>query len=194
MRLTKRNLLIVGVALAAALAVGGLFVDTKFREWNERAEHALAFAEEESARADSLHSEADALRERADSIAADASARSPVIRERIRLVRDTVQVPDTCVSFVAQRDSIIDEVVEQADAWEDAYIAEREAHDLTRAAYSLLLGVNDSLRVVLEDRPRPRPTFMPSLEVGPFVGFCADGRPCVGVGVGLTFKVRLPWP
>lgn len=194
MRLTSRNLIIVGVAILAALALSGWFVDAKFRAWNERAENALAFAEEESARADSLSSESDVWRERADSITAEADSRSPIIRERIRLVRDTVQVPDTCTVFVAQRDSIIDEVVAQADAWEDAYVAERAAHDLTRSAYSALLTVNDSLRIVLEDRPLPRPAFMPSLEVGPFVGFCTDGRPCAGVGIGLTFKVRLPWP
>lgn len=189
-----RNLLIAVVVLVAAAAVSGYCVDAKFRAWNERVETVLEFAEEETARADSAVAEADVWQSRADSIAIEAEARSPIIRERIRLVRDSVPVPDTCYAVVAQRDSLIDAALAEADRWRAAYEAERSAADRLREGYNALLVVSDSLVAVLEDRPKPRPRWLPSLQVGLFAGICSDGQPCVGVGGGLTVEIKIPTP
>jgi hypothetical protein len=189
-----KALLIAVVALVVAAAVGGYCVDAKFREWNERVEEVVRFAEEETARADSAVAEADVWQSRADSIAIEAEARSPIIRERIRLVRDSVPVPDTCYAVVAQRDSLIDEALAEADDWRLAYAAEKAAAEALRSGYNSLLVVNDSLLAVLDDRPRPRPRWAPSLQMGVFAGVCSDGRPCVGAGAGLTVEVKIPIP
>lgn len=194
---TRRSLLVamVGVAglVLAASTILGIFVDKRYREWSARADSALAFAEHQSARADSLAIEASNANARADSIAAAADTAAPIIRERIRVVRDTVQVPDTCVVIVAQRDSIIDDLVVEADQRQSAFAEQRLAFARLESARLALALANDSLTTVLQERERPRPAWLPTLDLGLFAGLCLEG-PCAGIGVGITWEVDFPWP
>ena len=177
------------VSLLVLAALAGHYLDKRFAEWNKRVEAVEEFATSETARADSLHSEATAHSERADSLFSTYAARQPEVRERILFVRDSVTGPDTCLSVVAQRDRIIDDLVAQNDVVVAAYEAEKSAAEQLRSAYSSLLVVNDSLRAVLGDRPLPPPSFLPRINVGPFVGVCSTGQPCVGFGIGITWKI-----
>jgi len=190
---TRDAIIAIAVISVAAVVVSGLFIDARFRKWNERVERVQEFAKAETARADSAVAEADAEEARADSIAEEASSRAPIIRERIVIIREE-PIPEECEDFVIPRDSIIDELLVESEQWETAYEAETRAVGKLRFAYTRLGVVNDSLSTVLDDRPRPRPAWMPSLEVGIFAGICTNGRPCIGAGVGLSFKVRIPFP
>lgn len=189
-----RGVWIAAVAGLAVAAISGMWVDSKFREWDQRATQAEAVAGAERARADSAAIAASVESRRADSTAAYAEALAATTRERVRIVRDTVAVPEPCEEIVAQRDELIDSLIVEADSWRDAYHAERRAVDALRIANTALTVAYDSLTAVLEDRPRPRPRWAPSLQAGVFAGICSDGKPCVGVGAGLTVEVKLPTP
>lgn len=179
-----RNLVIAGVVLATALVVSGWCVDQRFREWNERVERVEEFAEAETARANAEAAEAAEVKARADSAVAEARDRAPEIRERIVRVREE-SPPDPA------RDSIIDDLASDNEQLTAAYDTLSAAFVVLQSSYNSLLVVNDSLLTVLDDRPKPRPRWAPSLQVGVFAGMCTDG-PCVGVGGGLTFEIKLP--
>lgn len=163
----------------------------EYRKWNERVEVALAFSARETARANALFVQAEADRTRADSLAADVAAGIANVRERIRIIRDTVVVPDTCQVFVIQRDSVINELLAENEQLFRAYDLQSTAASRLRDSYNILLVANDSLRTVLEARPIPPPAWMPTIGVGAIGGMCTTG-PCAGVGVSVSWKVRLP--
>jgi hypothetical protein len=179
------------IAVVGLLAAGGLIMGREYRKWNERVEVALEFSARETARANALVEQADAERTRADMLAAEVAAGVANTRERIRVIRDTVIVPDTCRVFVIQRDSVIDELLAENEQLSHAYDLQRTAASRLRDSYDILLVANDSLRTVLEARPIPPPAWMPSIGVGAIGGMCTTG-PCVGVGVSVSWKVRLP--
>ena len=192
-----KNWVIAIAAVVAAVVISGYCVDAEFRRWNDRVERALAFAVTEAARADTAVVLAAAISARADSIAAEAAARAPLIRERIRVVRDTVllPVPDTCRPVVAQRDSIIDDLVVESDQWRVAYFEGKDAASMLLQSYNFLRTAYDSLVVVLEARPKPRSRWAPTLHVGAIAGICTTGQFCAGLGagVGIEFKIPTPW-
>ena len=72
-----------------------------------------------------------------------------------------------------------------------AFERQREAAVLLRAAEAEAHRAADSLAAVLDSRPRPLSPLIPEIGVGAFAGFCSTGQPCVGVGVGVQWKVRL---
>jgi hypothetical protein len=184
MRLSK-PLVIATAVLVAAVVVSGWCVDARFREWNERVERVEEFAEAETARANAEADRADGEKARADSAVTAARERAPEIRERIVRVREE-SPPDPA------RDSIIDDLAADNEQLVQAYDSVSTAYDRLRGSYNSLLVVNDSLSTVLDARPKPRPRWMPSLQVGVFAGVCSDFKPCVGVGGGLTVEVKFP--
>lgn len=180
-------LLIAVAAIVVAAAFSGYCVDAKFREWDRRVRDVEAFAEAETARADSAVTAATEAEVRADSALAFADSVRPEIRERIVRIREELP-PDTA------RDAVIDDLVQENDSLRVAVDEYRTAAERLREGYNSLLVVNDSLTSVLADRPKPRARWMPSLQVGVFAGVCSDGKPCVGVGGGLTVEVKIPTP
>lgn len=181
--------LIAAVVIAAAV-VSGLFVDREFREWNRRVEEVQEFAESETARADSAVARGRAAQAAADLTRAEAVRLTIANRERIAAL-DTV-VPEECEEVVAVRDTLIREVLVESDTWRLAFEKQRKASTQFISAQRRQSVVIDSLMLVLDARPRPRPAWLPTVSVGPFVGFCVNGQPCAGIGVGLTWKVRFP--
>lgn len=182
-----RTTLIAVVVVVAAAALSGYCVNAKFRAWNERVEAVEVFAEQETARAAAEADTALVWRERADSIAAAAESVAPIIRDRIIRVREEAP-PDPA------RDSLIDELVVEADQWRAAFKAERKAGLLLQGAYDRVLVVNDSLTTVLDARERPRSRWAPTFSVGLFAGICSNGQLCTGIGPGITFEIKIPTP
>jgi len=89
------------------------------------------------------------------------------------------------------RDELIEEQDDQIIDLVAAVAIERSAAAELRLGLSDAISRGDSLDAVLSDRPRPRPSFLPRMSVGPFIGFCADGTSCVGVGLHLSWEVKL---
>jgi hypothetical protein len=111
-----------------------------------------------------------------------------VVRERVVEVRE-VEVPAIAQPFVAQRDSVIDDLLVALDE-KDEVIAEYVSvvEFLQRESASFELR-GDSLEAVLEDRPGPKKWWMPEAGVGPFVGMCQGGGICSGVGLTLSWRI-----
>lgn len=183
--MTRSNL-VLAVAAAVYMSVVVMVVDgihtRQEAAWQQRAASAVEQAKQEHIRTLAAERVAEAARVRADSLAERAARAAPVVRERIRVVRDSAP-PDPA------RDEIIDTLVVESDTRQEAFQAASEAADTLRAALTASQATTDSLGAVLAARPRPRSPWLPSLGVGPIVGLCSDLRPCVGVGVALTWKV-----
>jgi hypothetical protein len=190
LRLTK---VAVSATVVVALVVGAtMYLDHLNAEWNRRVEVVQAVVNEIVEENDSLRSESLTLREQADSALANV-APPDTVRMRVREIVE-VPVPDTCAVFVIRRDSLINELVEDNEHLRVAYTAERKAADLLRIANDDLLVAIDSLNTVLDARPLPAPALAPRVGVGVFGGMCADGKPCVGVGVSINVKINpLDW-
>jgi hypothetical protein len=182
--------------LAVVLVLAGITVSEAAdriwgdREWEARVQAAERFAaaERETAKlfmavSDSIAEEAERARAAADARAARAMARYDSIL--------TVPVPDECADLVAQRDSIITDLVITVDTLTLAFDKARTALRPLKEASTGLLAVNDTLGSVLAARPKPKPAWVPSVGVGVFAGFCNDGRACAGVGVSFTWKVNI---
>ena len=184
---------LVELVVAGALLLGGVLavnhiVDKLNADWQARVDSVQTFADGETARAEVLHSEASYLQAQADSLAALA----PVV-DTMRIVEIMeVAVPDTCEVFVAPRDSVISELLQNNGLLREALATERTAAERLRAAYVSLEVAYDSVSAVLDDRPIQLPRFIPRVSMGAFAGICTDGQPCAGIGIGLTWKVRLP--
>jgi hypothetical protein len=179
--------IVAGLLVLAAITYG-LF---EYRdEWNARVEHALEFAASETERADAAEAVADTAQARADSLASLAAVADTVLIDRIVRVR-AEPVPDTCAPFVARRDSIIDEAVARGDRWRGAYFAKSKEATSLREALAAVRVANDTLVAVLNDRPIPLPAWVPEIRAGAFGGMCTTG-PCAGVGVGVTWRIKIP--
>jgi hypothetical protein len=183
-----KSLVAAGAAIAVVLVVAGLFVDAKFDAWREQAEAANAYAGEQLVRAEAAEQVAQIAHERADSFAEIAAQVDTVIEERVRIVR-AEPVPEPCVEIVAERDEVIDSLVEHVDRWRQAYQHEHGAYVSLFEAYAIARSAADTLRSVLAAMPRPRSRLLPQLGVGPFAGICAGGQPCIGVGIQLNWKI-----
>jgi hypothetical protein len=189
----RASKVIVGAVLvAAALAVSGLFVDNTFREWKARAESADSLAGVYLARAETAEGAARIFAARADSIAGVAGRRELVTRGRIREARRQ-PVPEPCDSVVSERDAIIDTLLVDVDDLNRSVELQRRALERLSYAYAGARAAADTLRAILAVVPSPRPAWVPTIGVGPIAGMCTNG-PCVGVGVSLQWRVRLPWP
>lgn len=178
--------------LASALTLGVAFAlsgRNAAREWEARAAEAESLAERLAARALAAEDAAKAERARADSAAAWAEAERSRIRPKVVEVRE-IEVPAPCEQYTAPRDTLLDALAAEADGWREAWTRQKRVAGELRAALDLRSAAADSLAAVLADRPAPRNSWWPDLAVGPFVGVCADVRPCAGVGVTLSWS---PW-
>lgn len=184
-----RNVLALFLAVALVAIASLFFIARGVKsDWDLRASSAVATAEAERVRADSLQSVAYHFQAAADSLARVATERGARVRERVEVVRE-VRVPDSCVSFVAPRDSVIDTLFVQVDTWRGAYEAQILSSLALTGAYEVRGTVIDSLVSVLQDRPKPRAAWIPEVRVGLWTGICSTGSPCLGVGVGLAWRV-----
>lgn len=179
------------VGLAVAGACMQYLTTSEMYRWRARAAQVARVADSLDLVADSLDHHAAADHARADSLARLAARRDTLFRERIRILRDTVPVPDTCKVYVAARDSIIDGLLTNSDTMLTAFERQRLAFVTLQEALRLSRIATDSLQDVLGDVPTPLPAFIPTLSVGPFAGVCFNGQLCAGVGVGLTWDIPL---
>jgi hypothetical protein len=172
------------------LTVTSVVTDRCYRaradEWENRVQVGLNEAENLRARAEAAEAEAAELRSQAEARAGEAEVRVPIIRERI------VQLPPPVTPRDTAADEIIRELEENRDEFKLAYDLERAAHDKTREALFLEQVRGDSLYILLEERPTKKPWWIPELSVGPQAGVrWPDGKPYVGVGVTLGWKISL---
>lgn len=186
-----RNAVPIALAVVATLLVADRCHRAEYEEWEARVETVQRQAVVNLERTvEALQEEAEQS-ERADSIADDVRDRAVRVEERIDTVR--VETPPELEDHpaIVQRDSIIDEVVEQRDDALHAFEEQKEATATLRDALEESRETVDSLSTVLEDRPGPKPWFVPEVGAGPFAGLCSGGRPCTGVGVHVSWQVSL---
>ena len=176
------------VAIVAAVLIVRSFVSARDADWHERVEREMVRADLALAAADSLVDRATELEGLATSLAFEAAKRDTVI---IRMTRELPAPPPDCEPFTAPRDSVIVVMEERHDNITAAFAREREAAVLLRQAADRATTAADSLAAVLDSRPRPLSPFIPEIGVGAFAGFCSTGQPCVGIGVGVQWKLRL---
>lgn len=133
--------------------------------------------------ADRAVAAADAAEARADSIGGLAAGhvrdarRSLARASETRRAQRALPVPDSCVAVAAERDSLIDTLFIVAGAYDTAVT-------LRDAEAAALRAATDSLRSAAR-----RPFWKPEVGMGPFLGVCADGKPCAGVGVTLSWRI-----
>ena len=187
---------VIGIALGLLLVWGAAEAVGWWRgrlsEYERRAQTAEAFARVTQAWSDSVGLRADSIEAENVELASRTAQRDTVVRVRYRdvLVREELlPAPDTCIPFIAVRDSIIREGLAIIDSTRAAYDREVVVSGLLRLSRDTLRTLSDSLYAVIRDRPGPRPWWVPSLGVGPVVGWCLDG-PCAGVGASLAWRVR----
>lgn len=178
------------VIAAVVLLVGvSLVVDHCYSanadEWEKRAGAAIATSKQLRSRVEALQSEADQLRSQAVAAAEEAEAREPIVRERIAVL------PPAETPGEVERDEIIVEVQEVSDQWKLAYHTESAAHNKTREALFHALVRGDSLEITLEERPGAKPWWIPELSVGPQAGLSTTGKPYVGFGATLGWKIKI---
>lgn len=185
-----RNLIIAGVLLFLAAVLTDKCYSSRASEWERRVRVAMSEADQLRSRAEAAEQEAEELRSQAVAAAEAAEARDPIIRHQIDTVR--VMYPAETPGEIA-RDTIIDDLVEQRDQYHLAYDLERQAHEKTREALFAEQVRGDSLYILLEERPKEPPWYIPSLGVGPFAGLCSKPHTeaCMGpVAVTLTWKLK----
>jgi len=182
----------IAVLLVWGLAEGVQAFRGRVEQYEARATQAEAFARQTRSYADSLSFLADSLTAANRGLADLTARRDTVVRIRYRdvLVREELEpAPDTCAPFLAVRDSLILESYAVIDSTRAIYDREVIVSGKLRASRDTLRVAVDSLVNVLHDRVGPRPWWLPTLGVGPVVGWCLDG-PCAGVGVSLAWRVR----
>lgn len=186
-----RTLLII----AAVAVVGVVVTDRCHQEQIDAYERRVARVQEQKrqaeARVDSLVAEAARAENRADSAVSIIEQEAPEIQTRIDTVR--AQTPEELEDHpaIVERDSIIDDLTEQRDDALAAYYDQLDATAKLRAALSVSEASGDSLSAVLSDRPGDKPWWVPQLGIGPFVGVCATGTPCSGIGATLSWEIHL---
>jgi len=175
-------------AVIAAVLIVRSFVSARDADWQERVEREMVRADVALAAADSLVDRATELEGLATSLAFEAEKRDTVI---IRMVEELPAPPVDCEPYTAPRDRVIMAMEERHENITAAFERQREAAVLLRAAEAEAHRAADSLVAVLDSRPRPLSPLIPEIGVGAFAGFCSTGQPCVGIGVGVQWKVRL---
>ncbi len=173
--------LLVGFALIGERCYGG-----KAEEWERRVRVAMNEADNLRERAEAAEAEAEQLRSQAAAAAEGAEARAPEIRERI------VQLPPPETPRDTAADQIIRDLEENRDEYKLAYELEQAAHNKTREALFNEQVRGDSLYILLEERPKAKPWWIPELSLGPQAGVrWPDGKPYVGFGVTVGWKIKL---
>lgn len=167
------------------LLVGAFARSGSDSEWQKRAEAAINRASEAEAMVDSLRAEADSLVESA-TIVADSARESEIVTDSI-----LVTLPPPRTSAEALRDVVIESLKRERDLWHDAYLLQVRATARLDAALDTAMAEIDSLVSVLEDRPRPRPWWVPRFSVGPAAGVCdSNGLEfCKGVVAQLGWEI-----
>lgn len=185
-----RNRFTGGVIILLLVAVGyGLWHGRTVSQWETRVESALEDARTAEAQAEVFGHLAEVHEARATAFAASAAEQAQVVRERVVEVRE-VEVPAPCVSLVAVRDTIIDTSIVVVDRQAEAIVEYVAVAEFLRQRSMLFQMRGDSLEAVLIDRPGPKAWWMPETGVGGFVGVCAGGGVCSGVGI--TFSWSIP--
>lgn len=176
------------VAVAALLFVLSLVQDflhgRERAQWDSDRARIIESVAQKDAQIVKLMLRADSASAVADSIAQEARARQPEIRERIRVVVDTLP-PDTI------RDPIIHDLLTEAEQWQAAYEWEVEAHAETRQALVLARASVDSLTALAHRVPDERSPWLPQVGIGLFTGVCSSGTVCTGAGATLSWRIRL---
>lgn len=182
------------VGAAAVITVAALTVTKILRsqqaEWENRIAAVTALTER-------LREEGADARARADSLvgtAAEAAARADagtVTIGRLRQELLDTPVPAGCEVVATDRDEIIRFQEVRYEELSNAHKLQLLAYSQLRIAETMAVERGDSLRAVLDDRPIPRPGWLPEMTVGPFVGFCVEGKPCAGVGIQLSWTVEI---
>lgn len=181
-----RDFVIVAVALVAAVVVASRCYGDRLSEWEERARSALAVAEVQKARADTLQQEADRLRSQAEELAAEVAARAPVTDTLI------LELPPAETPGEFARDTIITRLVEERDGALAAFERQSEAMAKLQQAFDVAVERGDSLAAVLEDRPSERPWWIPRLGLGPAAGYNrTDGPHFDPLTVHLSWEIKL---
>lgn len=161
-----------------------------WNEWEETRDSILASARVESRAAADATLRADSAEARAAAAQRVADELATRTRDRVVEVR-RVEVPVEAEPFVAPRDSLIDELIVEADTLRAANSALREANSQLRLALGRTESVAAAYREVIEDVPGAEPWWKPQLGAGVFLGLCTGNEVCAGTGLTLTW--RIPW-
>lgn len=180
-----RDILILVAVAVLAVVVTDRCYSSRLSEWEERAESALAVAEQQKARVAALESEADSLRSQAAAIAEDAAARAPVTDTLIE------ELPPAETPGEEARDEVIERLVVERDGFKAAYDAQLRASAKLREALDVAVERGDSLAAVLEDRPSKRPWYIPRLGIGPGVGYNGSGPHVDPLQIHLTWEIKV---
>ncbi len=163
-------------------------VGARDAEWQARVDRVIAYSEVSLAEGAVFRSNADSLSLLADSLRIEASRRDTVIQ---KMIVELPAPPAECESFTLPRDRVILLLEEQVtDITEEAAL-ERSASQLLRLAEARARTSADSLRAVLDDRPRPLPSFIPRVGLGATAGVNSRGQPDVVFGLTLSWEVKL---
>lgn len=179
----------IAVAAVAVALVAGRFGQVFYRraeKFEAQARTALEFQHAKQVEVDLLQDKVDAqARELAQQHRRTTAARREVV------VADSTSHPDSsCAAGFAARDAVI--------ASQDGEISTLHGIvDAKTSQITLLQASNNSLTSALEARPKLYPRIVgPNIGVGVFVGVVGvkdNGKPALGVGVGVTlnaFSVR----
>lgn len=180
--------LLAAILFGVGTTVMGFRSSAAAREWEAQAKMELARAEAAQEELEVLLVVVAEVQENADSTAAVARELGSRVMERVADVRERA-APDP-VAPVTVRDSIIDDLVLVVDTWEDAYEAEVKVSKLLRVTIGIQSVTLEGLTATLENRPTPRPRWIPSVSPGLFAGVCNDGRGCMGVGLTLSWRIQ----
>ena len=181
----------------AALLIVSLLVFDHFRrqsrsEWESQVTQVGEQVRLEREAAEVAKREAAERLAAAEALADSLARQAPEIRTRI--VRVQAETPDSLRNepAILQRDSLIADLRTEADGWRGAYEKQKGAYTLLAEALRLAESSRDSLVAVIADRPGARPWYVPRVGVGPFVGVCATGKPCVGpVAATVAWEIKL---
>lgn len=176
--------LVIGlvVVLVTSLVAGRCYSSAR-AEWEARVERVQGAAEVHLERARAAEAEAQRWRTQAARLAEAAESAQPAIDSAV------AELPPAETPGEEARDEVIMALRGQVTLWRDAFRAQQEAYASLRIAYDNAIARGDSLDAVLDARPGERLWFLPELTMGAFAGLCSTGQPCVGVGVGLGWRI-----
>lgn len=190
--MTLYRILGIAVLFVIALTVADRCHRASVADWEARVERLNGEVEAEKRATEAAKLEAAEKDAEADSLRDELARRAPEIRERI--IRVQAETPDHLRSepAVLWRDSIIADLRNEADGWRKAYKLQQAAYVELQGALRRVEASRDSLLTAVIERPGERPWYLPRIGAGPFVGLCADGKPCAGpVSVNVSWEIKL---
>lgn len=156
--------------------------------WEAEVKAGLAAADSATAVAARAIAEKDELELEVSRLTAELEEQGRRRAQRVVAVRQVV-VPDTCAPFVLPRDTLIDELSGEVEGWKQAFQKQLAATAEMEVAFGAVSESNTTLRRLLEERPKPRPAWIPTVGVGAFAGVTTEGKPAMGVGMTATWEV-----